>query len=115
MLEVMQENHIRTARAFGLTERKIIGDYALRLAVLPTVTILGMGIGTMLSGALFAEIVFSRPGIGKLLHEAVLTRNYPVVMGSVFVTTAFFVFSTLISDVINAVLDPRLRDAESSA
>lgn len=115
MLEVMQENHIRTARAFGLPERKIISDYALRLAVLPTVTILGMGIGTMLSGALFAEIVFSRPGIGKLLHEAVLTRNYPVVMGSVFVTTAFFVFSTLVSDIVNAVLDPRLRDAGSSA
>lgn len=109
MLEVMEENHIRTARAFGLPERTIIIHYALRIAVLPTVTILGLGIGTMLSGALFAEIVFSRPGIGKLLHEAVITRNYPVVMGSVLVTTGFFVLSTLISDVINAALDPRLR------
>ena len=115
MLEVMEENHIRTARAFGLPERTIIVHYALRIAVLPTVTILGMGIGAMLSGALFAEIVFSRPGIGKLLHEAVITRNYPVVMGSVLVTTAFFVLSTLISDIINAALDPRLRESGSSS
>ena len=115
MLEVMEDNHIRTARAFGLPERTIIVHYALRIAVLPTVTILGLGIGTMLSGALFAEIVFSRPGIGKLLHEAVVTRNYPVVMGSVLVTTAFFVLSTLVSDIINAALDPRLRESEQSS
>ena len=115
MLEVMEENHIRTARAFGLPERTIIVHYALRIAVLPTVTILGMGIGSLLSGALFAEIVFSRPGIGKLLHEAVVTRNYPVVMGSVLVTTAFFVLSTLISDIVNAALDPRVRDSGKSA
>ena len=110
MLEVMEENHVRTARAFGLPERTIVVHYALRIAILPTVTILGLGIGTMLSGALFAEIVFSRPGIGKLLHDAVMTRNYPVVMGSVLVTTAFFVLSTLVSDIINAALDPRLRE-----
>ncbi len=115
MLEVMEENHIRTARAFGLSERTIIVNYALRIAVLPTVAILGMGIGTMLSGALFAEIVFSRPGIGKLLHEAVMTRNYPVVMGSVVVTTGFFVLSTLVSDIINAALDPRLRETGRSS
>jgi peptide/nickel transport system permease protein len=115
MLEVMEENHIRTARAFGLPERTIIVHYALRIAILPTVTILGMGIGSLLSGALFAEIVFSRPGIGKLLHEAVMTRNYPVVMGSVVVTTAFFVLSTLVSDIINAALDPRLRESGKSS
>jgi peptide/nickel transport system permease protein len=115
MLEVMEENHIRTARAFGLPERTIIIHYALRIAILPTVTILGLGIGTMLSGALFIEIVFSRPGIGKLLHEAVMTRNYPVVMGSVLVTTAFFVLSTFVSDIINAALDPRLRESGQSS
>jgi peptide/nickel transport system permease protein len=110
MLEVMEENHIRTARAFGLPERTIIVHYALRIALLPTVTILGLGIGSMLSGALFAEIVFSRPGIGKLLYEAVLTRNYSIVMGAVLVTTGFFVLSTLVSDIVNAALDPRLRE-----
>lgn len=112
MLEVLEENHVRTARAFGLPERFIIGRYALRIAILPTVTILGLGIGTMLSGALFAEIVFSRPGIGKLLYESVMTRNYPVVMGSVLVTTVFFVACTLASDIVNALLDPRLRESE---
>jgi peptide/nickel transport system permease protein len=115
MLEVMEENHIRTARAFGLPERTIIVHYALRIAILPTVTILGLGIGSMLSGALFAEIVFSRPGVGKLLHEAVITRNYPVVMGSVLVTTTFFVLATLIADIINAALDPRVRESRRSA
>jgi peptide/nickel transport system permease protein len=115
MLEVMEENHIRTARAFGLPERTIIVHYALRIAILPTVTILGLGIGAMLSGALFAEIVFSRPGIGKLLHEAVVTRNYPVVMGSVLVTTTFFVVCTLVSDIINAALDPRLRESRDTS
>jgi peptide/nickel transport system permease protein len=112
MLEVMEENHIRTARAFGLPERVVIRDYALRIAILPTVTIIGLGIGMALSGALFAEIVFSRPGIGKLLHEAVMTRNYPVVMGTVLVTTVFFVMATLVSDIVNALLDPRLRAEE---
>jgi peptide/nickel transport system permease protein len=111
MLEVMEENHIRTARAFGLPERTVVISYALRIALLPTVTILGLGIGSMLSGALFAEIVFSRPGIGKLLYEAVLSRNYPVVMGSVLATTGFFVLCTLIADTVNAVLDPRLRES----
>lgn len=115
MLEVMEENFIRTARAFGLPERTIIFQYALRIAILPTVTILGLGIGTMLSGALFAEIVFSRPGVGKLLHEAVVTRNYPVVMGSVLVTTTFFVLCTLLADVVNAALDPRLRESGRSS
>lgn len=114
MLEVLEENHVRTARAFGLPERVVIGSYALRIAILPTITILGIGIGSMLSGALFAEIVFSRPGIGKLLHEAVMTRNYPVVMGTVLVTTGFFVLCTLVSDIVNALLDPRLRNSEDA-
>jgi peptide/nickel transport system permease protein len=110
MLEVLEENHVRTARAFGLPERTITLHYALRIALLPTVTILGLGVGTTLTGALFAEVVFSRPGIGRLLYEAVLNRNYPIVMGAVLVTTGFFVLSTLASDMINAALDPRLRD-----
>lgn len=111
MLEVMGENHVRTARAFGLPERVIVFRYALRIAILPTVTVLGVGIGFLLSSALFAEIVFARPGIGKLIFDSVSTRNYPVVMGSVLVTTVFFVISTTLSDLINAVLDPRIRSS----
>lgn len=109
MLEVLGENHIRTARAFGLPERVIVFRYALRIAILPTITLLGVGIGGLLSAAVFAEIVFARPGIGKLIYDSVITRNYPVVMGSVLVTTAFFVVSTTIADLLNAALDPRAR------
>lgn len=109
MLEVMGQNYIRTARAFGLPERVIVFRHALRLAVLPTVTMLGMGIGNLFSGAVFAEIVFARPGIGKLIFDAVMTRNYPVVMGSVLITIGLFVLATLVADLIAAWLDPRVR------
>ncbi|MGB5985858.1 MAG: ABC transporter permease [Desulfobacterales bacterium] len=109
MLEVMGEHHIRTVKAFGLPERMITYRYALRLAILPTITILGVGIGRMLSNAVFAEIVFARPGIGKLIYDAVVSRNYPVVMGSVLVSTVFFVAVTTMSDVVAAFLDPRIR------
>lgn len=110
MLEVLGENHIRTARAFGLQERTITLHYALRLAILPTVALLGVGIGHMLSGAVFAEIVFARPGVGKLIFDAVITRNYPLVMGSVIMTTIIFVLCTTLSDMIAAMLDPRIRE-----
>lgn len=109
MLEVMGENHVRTARAFGLPERVIILRYALRLAILPTVTLLGISIGALLSGAVFAEIVFNRPGIGRLVYDGAITRNYPVVMGTVMVTVAIFVCCTLLSDLLVAFLDPRVR------
>lgn len=110
MLEVLGENHIRMARAFGLPERQIVFSYALPIAVLPTITILGVGIGHLLSSAVFAEIVFSRPGIGSLIYESVGQRNYPVVMGSVLMTTVLFVVSTTLADLLNALLDPRARE-----
>jgi peptide/nickel transport system permease protein len=109
LLEVLGENHIRTARAFGLSERRIVFRYALKLAVLPTVALLGVAVGHLLSGAVFAEIVFVRPGIGKLVYDAVITRNYPVVSGTVLVTTALFVLCTLAADLLAAWLDPRVR------
>ena len=109
MLEIMGEGHIRTARAFGLPERWITYRYALRLAILPTITVIGVGMGFLLSAAVFAEIVFARPGIGKLVIDSITTRNYPVVMGSVLVSTILFVASTTLSDIANALLDPRIR------
>ncbi len=109
MLEVLGENHIRTARAYGLPENTVVFRYALKLAVLPTVTVIGVGMGFLLSAALFTEIVFSRPGIGKLIYDSITTRNYPVVMGSVLVSTVLFVISTTLSDLVNAWLDPRIR------
>lgn len=110
MLEVLGETHIRMARAFGLPERRIVFRYALTLAILPTVTVLGVGMAHLLSAAVFAEVVFARPGLGALIVHAVDTRNYPIVMGTVLVTTALFVISTTVADLINAVLDPRVRE-----
>jgi peptide/nickel transport system permease protein len=110
MLEVLGENHIRTARAFGLPEKIIVFRYALKLAILPTVALMGVGVGYLLSSSVFAEIVFARPGIGKLIYESVLTRNYPIIMGSVLITTIIFVLCTMMADIINAILDPRMRE-----
>ena len=109
MLEVLGESHIRTVKAFGLPQSMITYRYALRLAILPTITILGVGIGRMISNAVFAEIVFARPGIGKLIYDAVVSRNYPVVMGSVLISTVLFVAATTIADFIAAMFDPRIR------
>ena len=109
MREQLGAQYVRHARAFGLSERTVVIRYALRCAILPTVTVLGAGIGGLLSGAVFAEIVFARPGIGKLIFDSVSTRNYPVVMGAVLVSTVFFVLSTAAADLANAALDPRLR------
>ena len=109
MLEVLEAQHIRTARAFGLPDRMITYRYALTIAILPTITLLGVGIGQMLSSAVFAEIVFARPGVGKLVYDAILTRNYPLVTGAVLVTTVLFVLINLIADLLIGALDPRVR------
>ncbi len=110
MLDVMGANHVRTARAFGLTERKIVLRYALRIAIIPTIAILAVGFGSILSSAVFVETVFSRPGIGSLITGAVLKRNYPVVMGAVLFMTAFYLFVVTAADLLMAYLDPRIRD-----
>ena len=109
MLEVLGEPHVRTARAFGVPERRIVLVYALRIAILPVVTVIGVGMGFLLSAAVFTEIVFARPGLGKLVIDSITTRNYPIVMGSVLVSTALFVLSTAMADLVNAALDPRAR------
>ncbi|MER9370601.1 ABC transporter permease [Mesorhizobium sp. M0518] len=110
MLEILGENHIRMARSFGISEWRIVARYALPLAILPTVTILGVGIAWLLSSAVFIEVVFARPGVGALIVNAVNTRNYPIVMGVVLVTTFLIVTATTLSDLINAFLDPRTRE-----
>lgn len=109
MLEVLETPHIRTAQSFGLPDWLITYRYALTIAILPTVTLLGVGIGQMLSSAVFAEIVFARPGIGKLVYDAILTRNYPLVTGTVLVTTVLFILINLIADLVVGYLDPRVR------
>jgi peptide/nickel transport system permease protein len=109
MLEVMGENHVRTARAFGLPEGKIMLHYALRIAILPTITLLALAIGGLLSSAVFAENIFARPGIGKLIVDAANLRDYPLVQGAALTTVALFAFAMPVADLIIAWLDPRVR------
>ena len=109
MLEVMGENYIRTSRAYGLSERLVTYKYALKNACIPTITILGMGIGRLLGGAVLVEIVFARPGLGRLIYNAISERNYPVVQGAVLVVVVLFVVVNLIVDLSYSAIDPRIR------
>jgi peptide/nickel transport system permease protein len=111
MLEVMGENHIRTARAFGLPEAKVVTRYALRIAILPTLTLLALGIGGLLSGTVFAENIFARPGIGSLIVNSAKLRNYPILQSSVLVTVGIYIVATIVTDLVVAWLDPRVRTA----
>lgn len=109
MLEVMGENYIRTSRAYGLSERLVTYKYALKNACIPTLAILGMGIGRLLGGAVLVEIVFSRPGLGRLIFDAIATRNYPVLQGAVFIVVLIFVITNLLVDLSYSAIDPRIR------
>ncbi len=111
MLEVMGEPYIRTSRAYGLSERMITYKYALKNACIPTITILGMGIGRLLGGAVLIEIVFARPGLGRLIYGAISDRNYPVVQGAVLVVVVVFVLVNLAVDLSYSAIDPRIRHA----
>jgi peptide/nickel transport system permease protein len=109
LLEVLGEPFIRTSRAYGLSERLVIYKYALKNACIPTIAILGLGIGRLLGGAVFAEIIFARPGVGKLIYDAIVGRNYPIVQGSVFVVVVLFVLVNLLVDLSYGWIDPRIR------
>jgi len=109
MLEVLGLDYIRTARAKGLAERRVINHHALRNALLPVVTLIGLQLGFMLSGAVLTEIIFSLPGLGRLAITSVLARDFPMVQGVVLVAAAVFVASNVLVDVLYAYLDPRIR------
>lgn len=111
MLEVMGENYIRAARSFGLPQRTVIYRYALKVAILPTITLIGIGFGNLLAGAVYAEIIFARPGVGKLIYDMVMSRNFPVIQGAVLITTVLYVLITLFADLMVAWMDPRVRES----
>lgn len=108
-LEVLRLDYVRTARAKGLTENLVIYRHVLKNALIPVVTVVGLQTGTLLGGAVLTEIVFAWPGIGRLLVEAILARDYPVVQGVVLVIATMFIFVNLIVDIIYCYLDPRIR------
>ena len=108
LLEVLDQNFIRTSRAYGLSDTRVVYKYALKNAAVPTVAVLGLGVGRLLGGAIFAEIIFARPGIGSLIYSAISTRNYPVVQAGVLVVVFLFVFTNLLVDLSYSWLDPRI-------
>ncbi|HEU0076581.1 MAG TPA: ABC transporter permease [Longimicrobiaceae bacterium] len=110
MLEVIHQDYIRTARAKGLSERTVIFKHALRNALIPIITLLGLYLPFLLSGAVLVETIFSWPGMGRLIVDAIFQRDYPLVMATSFVIAAIVIFGNLISDVLYAVVDPRIRN-----
>jgi ABC-type dipeptide/oligopeptide/nickel transport system permease component len=109
MVEVLDDDYIRTARAKGLPERVVLGKHALRNALLPVITVAGLQFGALLSGAIITEKVFDRPGLGNLLLEAILARNYPVVQGCVLFIAVIYVTVNLLVDLAYGLIDPRIR------
>lgn len=109
MLEVIHQDFIRTARAKGLSERTVIFKHALRNALIPVVTLLGLYLPFLLSGAVLTETIFGWPGMGRLIVDAIFQRDYPLVMATSFVIAAMVVAGNLIADVLYAVVDPRIR------
>ena len=109
ILEVLEQDYIRTARARGLRDRRVWWGHALRNALIPVATFIGPALGTLLGGAVIVERVFSWPGLGKLVVDSVFQRDFPLVMGSVVIASAMFILGVLFSDVLYAWLDPRIR------
>lgn len=109
MLEVLSAPYIVTARSKGLSERIVILRHALKNAAIPVVTILGLELGTVLSGAILTETVFSWPGIGRLAYNAVMSRDYPLLQGIVLFIAVIFVIINLAVDLVYVLLDPRIR------
>jgi len=109
MLEVLGEDYIRTARAKGLPDRRVILHHALRNALLPVITLLGLQLGALLAGAVITETVFSWPGIGLLTIEAIQSRDYPVVQACVLLISLCYVVVNLLTDLAYAQIDPRIR------
>lgn len=109
MLETIQQDYVRTARAKGLSERTTIYRHALRNALIPVVTIIGLELGGLMAGAVITETIFAWPGIGSLAVDAIRSRNFPVVQGVVMTFAISYVMINLIVDLLYAFLDPRLR------
>ncbi len=109
MLEVVRQDYIRTARSKGLHERVVINQHALKNALIPIITLLGLRIGWILGGSVILEIVFSRPGLGRLIVDAIFSRDYPVVQGAMVVLTASIILGNILADILYAVVDPRIK------
>jgi dipeptide transport system permease protein len=109
MLEVLEEDYVRTARAKGLAVRRVIGLHALRNALIPVVTVIGLQTGALLAGAVLTETIFSWPGVGKWLVESIGRRDYPALQGGIMLISTVVIFVNLIVDVLYGLINPRIR------
>jgi dipeptide transport system permease protein len=109
MLEVLSEDYVRTARAKGLSPFRVVGIHALRNAMIPVITTIGLQIGVMLAGAILTETIFSWPGIGKWMVDSVFRRDYPVIQGGLLLIAAIIMFVNLIVDLLYGLINPRIR------
>ncbi len=109
LLEVMSEDYIRTARAKGLNERRVIFRHGVRSAITPILTVFGLDIGVLLGGAVITETVFDIPGVGRLNYDAIVHSDFPIVQGTVLIAAMFIVVANIIVDIGYAYLDPRVR------
>lgn len=114
MIETLSQPFITTARAKGLSSRRVVGRHALRNALTPVVTLLGLSLPALFSGAVFVEAVFAWPGVGRVLVEAVKARDYPVVMAATTISALLVVAGNLLADMLAAWLDPRVRAVEAA-
>ena len=111
MLEVLSEDYVRTARAKGLSPTRVIGVHALRNALLPVVTVIGLSVSGLMAGAVLTETIFSWPGVGHWLIDSIGRRDYPALQGGVLLISAVVVFVNLVVDLVYGVIDPRIRHA----
>lgn len=109
MLEVLREDYVRTARAKGLSRTRVVLVHALRNALIPVITVIGLQVGTLLAGAILTETIFSWPGIGKWLVEAIHRRDYPVVQGGILMSATIIILVNLLVDLLYGVVNPRIR------
>jgi peptide/nickel transport system permease protein len=108
-LEVLDSDYVKTSRSFGAPMRYIAYKYALKNAIIPVVAVIGLGVGKLLGGAVFVEMIFNRPGIGKVITNAVYARDLPVVQGGVLIAALLFILANLVADLSYACFDPRIR------
>ncbi|HHU48537.1 MAG TPA: ABC transporter permease [Clostridiales bacterium] len=109
MLEVLKQDYVRTARSKGLFEKKVIYGHALKNALIPIITLMGLRLGWILGGSVALEIIFSIPGIGRLMVDSILSRDFPVVQGAMLVLTSSIILANILADILYAVVDPRIR------
>jgi len=109
MLDVLRQDYIRTARSKGLYEKVVIYRHVLKNALIPVITIMGLRLGWIIGGSVALEIIFSIPGLGRLMVDSILSRDYPVVQGAMIILTSSIILANILADILYAIVDPRIR------